>query len=123
MFDQEQAHALASAAVIGLLSGPTDNKSSLKKQPAPQQQQGAAPDDQQHQQLAAGSPGGAADGVMRLSSSSSISSSINSGSSGSGTRWDYTVQHLDLAAAVQQLPPGRDEGAALASSIAEVLLL
>jgi hypothetical protein len=117
LFDEQQAQALASAAVMGLLGGPTDHKSSLKKTSIVQQSPGAAaaaPEQQPQQQP---------DTSVPPAPAADTAAAGADGSGSSSSRWDYAVQHLDLAAAVQQLPPGRDDAAALSNSIAEVLLL
>lgn len=122
MFDHDQAQGLAAAALVGLLAGPQDNKSSLKKPPAqaaqqPQPQQPAGgleseqPQQQQPQQQQ-GVPGQAA-------------SPVSSPRSGASSEWEYVVQQVDLAAALQQAPPQQEDGstAPRASQVAEVLLM
>lgn len=121
MFDQEQAAGLASAALLGLLAGPQDNKSSLKKHPPVTQQQSGDGADQgeQHRQVAAQQQQQEQEGLGRVSVGSQ-----SSPRSGSSSSWEYVVQQVDLAAALQQAPAARQEdGVSRASQVAEVLPL
>jgi hypothetical protein len=111
LFDREQAQGLASASLLGLLAGPQDNKSNLKKPPVQQQAgsiQGEQPQQQQQQQQQQHE-----DGLARTSVSPRTSSSS----------WEYVVQQVDLAAALQQAPARQEDGTSRANQVAEVLLL
>lgn len=113
MFDSEQAQGLASASLLGLLAGPQDNKSSLKKSPRQQQQQPDAVHGEQHQQQQQVQQ--QEEGLGRVSVSGSPRSGIGS--------WEYVVQQVDLAAALQQLPMKQEDGTLRTSQVAEVLQL
>jgi hypothetical protein len=108
LFDHEQAQGLASASLLGLLAGPQDNKSSLKKSVVQQQPgsiQGEQPQQQQQHE----------DGLARTSAGASPRTSSSS--------WEYVVQQVDLAAALQQAPARQEDGTPRANQGAEVLLL
>lgn len=112
LLDHDQAQGLASAALLGLLAGPQDAKSSLKKPSVllQQQQPGGLLGEQQQQQevvTAQGSP-------------------VSSPRSGTGSDWEYVVQQVDLAAALQQQAPVKQEeggGGTPRSQVAELLSL
>jgi hypothetical protein len=120
LLDHDQAQGLASAALLGLLAGPQDAKSSLKKpsvllqqQPGGLQgeQQPQQPQQQQQQQqqvvAAQGSP-------------------VSSPRSGTGSDWEYVVQQVDLSAALQQQGALKQEeggGGTPRSQVAELLSL
>lgn len=118
LFDQEQAAGLASAALMGLLAGPQDNKSSLKKHAAATQQPGDADQGEQHEQVAAQQQQQEQEGLGCVSVGSQSSPRSCSSS------WEYVVQQVDLAAALQQAPAARQEGGvSRASQVADVLQL
>lgn len=119
LLDQEQAQGLAAAALLGLLAGPQDNKSNLKKPAVQQQQQQQGDtqqsDGQQQQQRQAGEEG-------HVQRQGSVSSSGGSPRSSSGGSWEYVVQQLDLSAALQALPLGQGEAGGAAGNVVNVLL-
>jgi hypothetical protein len=122
LLDREQAQGLAAAALLGLLAGPQDNKSNLKKPAVQQQQQQQADtqqaDGQQQQGRQAGEEVHVQGVVQRQGSVSSGSGSPRSSSSS----WEYVVQQLDLAAALQAQPPGQGEAGGAAGNVVNVLL-
>jgi hypothetical protein len=126
--DPKQAVTMAAAALAAMLKGPVDKRSSIMKAGGAGSSPSGSPRllegqqaGQQQQQLggnssspvaAAGSPssplgGGGGGGGVGSSSSSS-------------TAWNYVVQHLDVAAALQQMPP--KEEATQASVVTDLLL-
>ena len=122
LFDADQARGLASAALLGLLSGPQDHKSSLKKlpaqlQPQQQQQQQQQPEGQQLQ-------GHQAEPQAQAQQRPEDGQVPAAGSPSSSSSWEYEVQQLDLAAVLQRASGSKEDAStSRAVNVAEVLLM
>jgi hypothetical protein len=106
-----------------MLKGPVDKRSSIMKASgagsspsgSPRLLEGQQAGQQQQLVGSSSSPVEAAG-----SPSSPLSGGAVSSSNSSSTAWNYVVQHLDIAAALQQVPPKED--AAQTSSVTDLLL-
>lgn len=106
LVDQQQASALAAAALAGMLKGPTDKRSSIMKAGSGSSSPNSSPrlaDGQTATAAALGSAG------QQQAGGSPVVAGRPGGSAGSSSMlWSYVVQQLDIAAALQRLSARED---------------